>query len=508
MTESDASEMTSSSKPAAVTTGEQITLLIRALLAKIVDLTAAPSQKHLIAARSHQHERPAQVASRPEETHSLQHAPRANLDAVVRGNNASGLVASLSDAITAWEQASGKRKNVRRKGLENLKGASAAFAADLLHARNHPDADGWVYRPLAKGSFTKQAVSSRDFTSVKDAWIACGLLDHKPGFTETVEFDGDHFRTRGKAARFRATPKMLKVCAEHGVTPQNVGEHFSYPPPEHPLVLTSTSRRVGRWKEQGKPMEFKRTPRTQKLEGRVKELNAFIANHLIRGATHRWFRRIFHEGDQPQFDWNKGGRLYSDGKDSFQQLPRSERLKITIDGEPVCEIDIRASYLTILHALHKEPFEVSREHDPYAIEGLPRAVVKKWCAVRFGTKKGMTRWPSLAIREYAEDNDGADLTQYSVREVGQKVCKKHPLLKQWQELPETWADLMWLESQAVLGSMQSLMQVSAVPTLPIHDSLLVPVSREELAKEHLTVSYHHFCKVVPHLEAHYPTQPK
>jgi hypothetical protein len=158
----------------------------------------------------------------------------------------------------------------------------------------------------------------------------------------------------------------------------------------------------------------------------VKELNAFLAEHVIRGATHRWFRRIFHEGDKPGFDWNKGGRLYSDGKDSYQQLPRPERLKMTIDGEPVCEIDIRASYLTILHARYSEPFEVSREHDPYAIEGLPRAVVKKWCAVRFGTKKAITRWPSLAIKEFAEDNDGADLTQYFVREVGQKVCQGRP----------------------------------------------------------------------------------
>lgn len=270
----------------------------------------------LIAARSQQTEATAQVATASEQTHSLQHAPRANLDAVVRGNAASGLVTSLSDALTAWEQASGKRKNVRHKGIENLKGAIAAFAADLLHARNHPHAEGWVYRPLAKGSFTKQAVSARDFTSVRDAWIACALLECKPGYTETVEFDGDHIRTRGKAARFRATPKMLKVCAEHGVIPQNVSEHFTYPPPEHPLVLTRASRRVGRWKEAGSPMEFKRTPRTEALEHRVKELNAFIANHVIRGATHRWFRRIFHEGDKPGFDWNKEGRLYSDGKDS------------------------------------------------------------------------------------------------------------------------------------------------------------------------------------------------
>jgi hypothetical protein len=153
----------------AVSAGEEATaahIVLTALVsvqAKLIGLIAARSQPEVTA----------QVALTPEETHSLQHAPRANLDAVARGNNAPQLVTSLSDALTEWERASGRRKNVRHKGLENLKGAIAAFVADLLHARNHPDAEGWVHRPLSKGSFTKQAVSARDFMSVRDAWIAC-----------------------------------------------------------------------------------------------------------------------------------------------------------------------------------------------------------------------------------------------------------------------------------------------------------------------------------------------
>jgi hypothetical protein len=172
----------------------------------------------------------------PEETHGLLKAPRATLEAKASSECADGLVARLVKDLTAWETASGRRTNIRRKGLEQLKGAIAAFLADLLHGRNHPEADGWVYRPLAKGSFSGQVVSSRDFKSIRDAWVACALLEHKPGYTETVEFDpGDPIRKGGKAARFRAVPKLLQVCAEHGVTPQTVGEHFRYPPPEHPL---------------------------------------------------------------------------------------------------------------------------------------------------------------------------------------------------------------------------------------------------------------------------------
>jgi hypothetical protein len=74
------------------------------------------------------------------------------------------------------------------------------------------------------------------------------------------------------------------------------------------------------------------------------------------------------------------------------------------------------------------------------------------CAVRFGTKKAITRWPPLAVREYAEENEGADLTHYSVREVGQKVCQKHPLLKRGIE-----------QNVSKRGNIEKV-----VPLLPIH----------------------------------------
>jgi hypothetical protein len=51
-----------------------------------------------------------------------------------------------------------------------------------------------------------------------------------------------------------------------------------------------------------------------------------------------------------------------------------------IDGQGVCEIDIRASYLTIFHARHRAA--IALDTDPYQIPGLPRDVVKTWCAVR------------------------------------------------------------------------------------------------------------------------------
>jgi hypothetical protein len=386
--------------------------------------------------------------------------------------------------------------------VEKLQAAIGAFLADLLSACNDPDANGWTWRSLNKSGFTGHAVSFRDFDAVVNAWLACGLLERVPGFKETVEFDpGDKIRLRGKASRFRTTPKLLAVCVAYSITPHNAGEHFAYRPPEHPLRLNASSRTVGNWKDPGRPMNYARTEQTARLEEPVKDLNAFLAQHVISGAMHRWFHRTFNMGDRKGFAWNKGGRLYSDGKGSYQNISRPDRLKMTIDGERVCEIDIRASYLTILHALYHVPFQVSAEVDPYQIAELPRNVVKAWVTVRFGTKGARTRWPSDAIQKYAEDNGGADLRKFKIRDVEREFCRRFPLMGRWRQLKETWADLMWRESEAVVSTVTLLMR-SGVPSLPVHDSLIVPASAEAMASDILSNNYNHVCGVIPALVAH------
>jgi hypothetical protein len=426
----------------------------------------------------------------------------ATLDAQARSENAKALPALLANELTRWEAATSRRKNKRKGRVEKLQSAIGAFLADLLSACNDPEANGWTWRSLNKSGFTGHAVSFRDFDAVVNAWLACGFLERVAGFKETVEFDpGDPIRVRGKASRFRATPKLLALCAKHGVTPQNAGEHFAYRLPEHPLRLNASSRTVGNWKDPGRPMNYTRTEQTVRLEEPVKELNAFLAQHVISGGMHRWFHRTFNMGDAEDFAWNKGGRLYSDGKGSYQNIPRTERMKMTIDGERICEIDIRASYLTILHALYHVPFQVSAEVDPYQITDIPRNVVKAWVTVRFGTKSTRTRWPSEAIKKYAEDNSGADLREFKIKDVKREFCRKFPLMDRWTELKQTWADLMWLESEAVVSTAILLMR-SGVPSLPVHDSLIVPASAAAMASDILSNNYKHVCGVTPALVAH------
>ena len=89
-----------------------------------------------------------------------------------------------------------------------------------------------------------------------------------------------------------------------------------------------------------------------------------------RYAYHHGYIRIFQNGDEAGFNWNFGGGLYSQPPAfNYQQMSKLKRLKMTINGEPVAEIDIRASYLTLFHAWHGEQLDLGSDLNRPGIAG-------------------------------------------------------------------------------------------------------------------------------------------
>ena len=91
-----------------------------------------------------------------------------------------------------------------------------------------------------------------------------------------------------------------------------------------------------------------------------------------------------------------------------------------------------------------------------------------------------------------------------MKDIRPKVLERHPLLERWggtiRGRVYDWRDLMFIESEAIIGAMLTLMRDHQVPSLPEHDSLIVPASKFKVAREALI---HHFRKqtgVVPRLD--------
>jgi hypothetical protein len=410
------------------------------------------------------------------------------------------VLAVLEDHETHQGTRRRKRTNEAQRGFNR---AVEAFLGSLfLGARKAKG--GWVYRSRHAKSFSGEEVGFRPFTTVVDAMESLGLIEIAKGFnaTKIIQWEGCPTSTYqlGKAARFKATQVLLDLGSRAGVEVSKSGKHFQEPRPTELVILKDSSRRVGKDKIPGQPMPIIRTHKVERIENEVRLINTFLEGIDIQGGTHRGFYTVYNMGDVPGFAWNKGGRLYSVGVDSYQRNKGTERLKMTLDGEAVAELDIRASYLTILHGKLGMPLKADGD-DLYVVPGIDnRDIVKGWLIATLSKKGHLKKWPWEQAKAFLKGN-GQDLEQaYPIQAVKEAMVTKYPVLGSWGQIEIDWADLMFAEAEAIRGAMIQLIKMYQVPSLPVHDSLLVPVSAIHLAMDALKDSYKYHCNIDPRIK--------
>ena len=417
----------------------------------------------------------------PKPDPAFDHSRYASLNCRAISDEAKALIDQLSSVVEDQEIESGKRKNRRReKTTRKQWQAVESFAGDLLFAATKAKAEGWCYRSLKAENFTNERVTYRAFTSLLKALEGLGYVEHIKGQqrVQKVGFADGYIASKGKASRFRVTEGFLKLAEINGIFRDEVRHHFIQGLPQHPLVLKENSKRINGDKLSGKAMKFVHTPKSLELESEVRELNEFLDDFDIRGAVHKGYRRIFNKGDISGFDWNRGGRLYG-GEDSYQRQPKEVRLQMTINGSPVVEIDISASYLTILHGLQGIPFDPSAR-DPYDIDGVDRSVVKVWATATLGNDRHLRRWPQKAVEDFEEKTRQRLPDIITVTALRALMEQRHPIFTTWNDSPLTWADLMFCESKAMVGTMLELMS-NGLPSLCVHDSIIVRTDDQHTA---------------------------
>ena len=143
-----------------------------------------------------------------------------------------------------------------------------------------------------------------------------------------------------------------------------------------------------------RPIDFRDTEFTERLEREMAEINEGVRAHHLAPTTGKaegaagWvfeskngepiavdlrqdqLQRIFNNGK-----FTQGGRA---ARGWWQQLPRADRERLTIDGAPVAEPDIRGCHMQLLY---EKAGKQMPEGDPYAIEGWERGQVKGACLI-------------------------------------------------------------------------------------------------------------------------------
>lgn len=380
--------------------------------------------------------------------------------------------------------------------------------------------DGYLFRAMSRDSFINKGLNDfpfgyRPFKDVVDGLKANGYLEVVTGFKEST-----NVHDNGIATRFRATEKLIALAESYSVQLEDWASHFTMMP--RPKASKGAIQlRADCWtdttgkKRRGGTMDFDPADQSAvRYAQQVDDINTFFADQDIQPAEWHWgFTRIFAQGDQPGFEWNKGARLYSYtfGK-SYQQMPcvaRGEsgqelgRRRMTINGECVVEVDISSSYLTILHMRMGVPLPI----DAYDVPGVPRNVVKIWVTITLGHSGFHRRWPREAKRRYTSDhsNGPVDLQrEFPFQTTQRKILDYLQLLKDWPDNPVTWADLQFLESSAVVDAVHKLGMEHGVPALPLHDALIVPKSKAALAEEVLSDCFQHHVGVRPGIKIKSP----
>ncbi|MGM4957817.1 hypothetical protein ACT4MK_21300 [Bradyrhizobium barranii] len=440
-----------------------------------------------------------------EEAKVLHRAPLATLRATLASVQAHVLASELATRYPRPNTTKGKAY-ARKKTKRDYTNAMAAFIADLLDAVERGFSEGWLRCSLKKDDYTGQYITWHMFNGVRQALTEAGLVDHQPGYPGAYGF-GNPGPSHGKLSRFRATPSLLSTCEAHGITPATVRQHFHFEEvmPSELVQLTSPSHKTPN------------TEKVQRLRTQMAELNAFFAGHSLTHPVikHLGWVRKFHQATNLQtFGWNKGGRLYSYPLNTacYQHLGEETRLEMRIDGEDVVEIDISSSYLSIFYAWCDQ--QLDTETDAYGgILGptkVDREVAKFWINVSFGNGRPLTRWNKDLTEDLKDrlDRKGIppaafDPKAYPMRLIKERVWQRHPLLERWgREIRgrvRDWADLMFVESEIVIGAMEEL-KAKGIPSMPVHDSLIVQASKEAVAKNVLKQQFRAHTGVMPKLD--------
>lgn len=328
-------------------------------------------------------------------------------------------------------------------------------------------------------------VKHNAFWTKARAMEALGLIERVPG---------QHFKTiwgtmSGNAARIRATPLLLEWAQECGCSLASATQDWKLVQPatikqmDVPLVCLKdfpANRRQARSKAPTTTTETIPLPDSlREVEQFMKQLSKRLHQFHFSGCCPPALSARFIGSEHFH------GRIYALGSDNYQNgISKEERRLIRINDQPVEEVGVSASFLSIALALLGAPVP---EGDPYRLPGLPdalRPAIKHWFVVFFGNGKAVKQWPDTTREDIREAVDA--------RTIMEAVFQRYPELKNLQQIipPAVAATVphklrSWAIGQYLTNVEAKIMRVAMTEhmneggvVLPLHDALLVPATEQ------------------------------
>jgi len=366
----------------------------------------------------------------------------------------------VADAI---QQSENRKRSRTADALASFNLAVNLILGDLFIAYLQDDSH-WAFRSERPLAFSGEAVGYKTWKIIIPALIDLGYVEYHKGNNKKNPFEKGTYLS-GLASRFKVTESLVDLAESHGIRFDELSEYYTTAMPKDVLKLKASKR----GKLEGEELPIAESLKTRALSVQVHRLNKYLSQQTLNGGSFEGYRRSFSNGELPRFNWNQGGRLYAVGNNSYQQLRSERRGSMHINGEPVIEIDVAASHLSIYMGEmgQRAPDGI----DLYAINGFSRAAVKQYIASSFGLAKLINKWPTAA---------DAEVVAFDVVNVKEAVCGAIPCLVSLADSGLSWATLQFLEAEALIEAMESLHEQD-IPAYGVHDSLIVPVTGRDAA---------------------------
>lgn len=203
------------------------------------------------------------VATQPVEV--LRAARKACLIRRPSTSEAQKAIEELTDNLESHEiDREMRERNRSLKARRAFKQALSAWVGDLLVEANNHEAQGFCYHPVSAKGLEGTLASRGHSKAVLDVLGKSGLA-HR--------YNHMHTQNAQKAARYRATPELLKRFKQVGIIPANAFDHFKVDL-SHFEPLSAMKRSEG-WGNYGN-----KTP-TQPLLGRILLKNSCLIECLF-----------------------------------------------------------------------------------------------------------------------------------------------------------------------------------------------------------------------------------
>lgn len=207
-------------------------------------------------------------------------------------------------------------------------------------------------------------------------------------------------------------------------------------------------------------------------EAKVRRIVDYLSDYpLMMGDTaFRSLRRIFNNNSL-----ERGGRLYG----QYSSLPKTLRTTATLDGQPIAQLDIKASYLCIRAGMASYQFE--EESDPY--QQVPwvdpndprtRGFAKQLISTLISSGGDKKRLPSKLKAEYSD----IIKPRQSIADFKTPIHETFPFLLQYVD----GLEVMFRESEMIMGVLHKCVD-SNIPAWPLHDCVFVRQSDIEEATD-------------------------